>query len=112
LSQSLAGLDILIVLVHAFSSTGNAHTAMVFHNRYHYYYRSGPQDRRHPGRFTYIRGAGWFVYLRGDQEVLDGIEVNSGIAGPFDTQSDAKRYLNRIIKLAHPRPSNAHQRAS
>ena len=75
---------------------------MVFSNR-RYLCRSGPQDRIHSDRYTYIEGAGWFLYLRGDQEMCDGIEVNSGIAGPFNTRSDAKVYLIKMINHLHPR---------
>lgn len=70
---------------------------MVFHSGYSYFYRSGAQDRRHARRFFYVKNSGWFVHLRGDQEVFDGIEVNSGLAGPFPTRAEARDYLLRII---------------
>lgn len=75
---------------------------MVFNNRYRYQNRSGAKYRAHPDRYTYIKGAGWFVYLRGDQETLDGIKVDSGIAGPFHSRADAMTYLTKIINKSHP----------
>ena len=69
---------------------------MFFRNR-QYLCRSGAQDRIHADRFTYITGAGWFVYLRGDQESCCGVDVDSGIAGPFDTKSEARAYLAKLL---------------
>lgn len=69
----------------------------MFFRNHQYLCRSGPQDRIHSNRFTYIVGAGWFVYLRGDLEMCCGVEVSSGIAGPFNTRSDAQGYLTRFI---------------
>ncbi len=70
-------------------------------NNLHYSCRSGPQDRVHADRFFYIKGSGWFIHLRGDQEMCEGIQVNSGLAGPFDTKLDARVYLGKLIeKLA------------
>jgi hypothetical protein len=73
---------------------------MLFRNR-QYLCRSGPQDRIHHNRYTYITGVGWFVYLRGDQEMCCGVEVSSGLAGPFETKSDARGYLTRFINKTH-----------
>ena len=73
---------------------------MVFSHR-QYLCRSGPEDRMHSNRYTHIKGAGWFVYMRGDQEMYDGIQVNSGIAGPFKTKSDARVYLTKFINKTH-----------
>ncbi|MGD8783710.1 MAG: hypothetical protein PVG75_04705 [Thioalkalispiraceae bacterium] len=87
---------------HSLVPTKKVNTAMVFSHRYRYLYRSGPQDRQYPGRFTYIKGTGWFVYLRGDLESYEGIEVKSGIAGPFDSRFDARVYLVRLIKQSNP----------
>lgn len=69
----------------------------MFFRNYQYLCRSGPQDRIHSNRYTYITGAGWFLYLRGDQEMCCGVEVNSGLAGPFNTKSDARVYLTKFI---------------
>jgi len=75
---------------------------MVFSSRQQYLCRSGPQDRIHPERYTFVKGTGWFVHLRGDQEMCDGIEVSSGIVGPFNTRSDARVYLIKIIRQTYP----------
>lgn len=85
---------------------------MVFHNQHYYFYRSGPQDRRQLHRFFYVKRTGWFVHLRGDQELCDGIEVNSGIAGPFESQTQAKRYLARIIQQSRAEAGRTHGRVS
>ena len=68
------------------------------YNNLEYTCRSGPQDRVHPDRFTYIEGEGWFIYLRGDQEWCNGIQVNSGIVGPFDSRFEARVYLTKFIR--------------
>lgn len=68
------------------------------YNQLHYSCRSGPQDRVHPDRFTYIEGQGWFIYLRGDQEHCNNISVSSGIVGPFDTRFQARVYLTKFIR--------------
>jgi len=75
---------------------------MVFSNRQQYMCRSGPQDRIHTDRYTYVKGTGWFVHMRGDQEMCDGIEVSSGIVGPFNTRTDARFYLIKIIRQTYP----------
>jgi hypothetical protein len=68
------------------------------YNQLKYSCRSGPQDRIHPDRFTYIEGQGWFIYLRGDQEHCNNISVSSGIVGPFDTRFQARVYLTKFIR--------------
>jgi hypothetical protein len=75
---------------------------MVFSVSYQYLYRSGPQDRTHAQRYAYVKGVGWFLYLRGDLEIYDGIEVDTGIAGPFNSQADARTYLFRLIDQIQP----------
>jgi hypothetical protein len=75
---------------------------MVFSSRQQYLCRSGPQDRIRPDRFTYVKGTGWFVHMRGDQEMCDGIEVSSGIIGPFNTRLDARVYLIKIVRQTYP----------
>lgn len=70
-------------------------------NNLQYSCRSGPQDRIHPDRFIYIKESGWFIYLRGDQEFCDGIQVSSGLAGPFDTKVEARVYLKKLIDNQH-----------
>lgn len=74
--------------------------------------RSGPEHRRHADRFFQIKGIGWFVYIRDNIEIYDGIEVNAGVAGPFDTKAQARFFLLKHIYEDRPELFRIHERAS
>jgi hypothetical protein len=60
-------------------------------------YRLGERYRHNPERFVFIAGWGWFVHTRGEYQFHHGIEVQSGVTGPFKTQAHARLYLERFI---------------
>lgn len=64
--------------------------------------RGGKKYRCNPHRYFYIRKVGWFVRMRGDIEISEGMELFDGILGPFDTRAKAKFQLLKIIYQERP----------
>jgi hypothetical protein len=64
--------------------------------------RGGKQYRCNRHRFFYIKQLGWFVRMRGDLEISEGMELVDGIVGPFTTRAKAKYHLLKQIYQEHP----------
>ena len=60
-------------------------------------YRLGEHYRENNERFIFVISRGWFIHLRGEYNLLSGLQSSSNIAGPFTTKMTANRYLQSII---------------
>lgn len=65
-------------------------------------HRGGKQYRCHKQRYFYIKQIGWFVRIRGDMEISQGIELFDGVLGPFTTRAKAKFQLLKLIYKDQP----------
>jgi len=64
--------------------------------------RGGAQYRQHPDRYFEIEEVGWFVRTRGDYEAREGMDVSSGILGPFKSKAVAKYELFKMLFEEQP----------
>lgn len=64
--------------------------------------RGGEEYRSHQQRYFYIKHLGWFVRIRGDMVISEGLECFDGIVGPFKSRSKARFHLLKLIYQEHP----------
>ena len=57
--------------------------------------RAGKEYRVNPSRFFFVKTMGWFVYLRGDTVLNQGLISQDGVAGPFHTLDMAGKFIAR-----------------
>ncbi len=55
--------------------------------------RAGKEYRTNPSRFFFVKTVGWFVYIRGDIVLNQGLISQDGIAGPFHTLDKAGKFI-------------------
>lgn len=75
---------------------------MTFFHQHKHIQRGGAQHRQHPDRYFYIDEVGWFVRTRGDYEIREGIDISSGILGPFRSRAVAKYELFKMLFEEQP----------
>ena len=63
--------------------------------------RAGRDFRQNRNRYFYVRRCGWFVLTRGELVSCGGIEMHTGVAGPFEYLSHAEDYLTKLISQYH-----------
>lgn len=70
--------------------------------------RGGKEYRCHKQRYFYIKQVGWFVRIRGDMEISEGIELFDGVLGPFTTRAKARYQLLKLIYQEQPELFDKH----
>lgn len=55
--------------------------------------RAGKEYRVNHSRFFYVKSMGWFVHMRGDFVLNNGLITQDGVVGPFLSKHSATKFL-------------------
>ena len=63
--------------------------------------RAGMEYRVNRSRFFFVKTMGWFVYIRGDFVLNQGLITQDGVAGPFLSKHTASEFVTQRLANTH-----------